>query len=191
MSVAVKRELRRYFLKRREGLPEEERKRLSARIVERVLSLPQIGEAGSVLLFCPHRGEPDISSLFSWTLKEGKELLLPKVEGDGLRLIRVRGQGELSPGAYCILEPTGGEEVEPEGVDFSLVPGVLFDAEGYRIGYGKGYYDRLLKRLGGLKVGVCYQFQLVEEVPKDSWDVPVDLVVTEEKTYQGGKVRWA
>jgi len=69
------------------------------------------------------------------------------------------------------------------------VPGVLFDKVGYRIGYGKGYYDRLLTKLGGIKVGVCYQFQVVEELPRDSWDKPVDLVVTEEKIYEGGNER--
>ncbi|MEN3027642.1 MAG: 5-formyltetrahydrofolate cyclo-ligase, partial [Aquificaceae bacterium] len=65
MTLATKRDLRKQFLKRREGLSQEERERLSARIVERLLSLPQLLKARSLLLFCPHRGEPDISSLFS------------------------------------------------------------------------------------------------------------------------------
>ncbi|MEJ5339225.1 MAG: 5-formyltetrahydrofolate cyclo-ligase [Aquificaceae bacterium] len=187
MKVADKRNIRKKFIHKREALTEEERRRLSEGVVRNLLSLEQLREAKTVLMFCPHRGEPDITLLFSWVIREGKSLLLPKVEGDGLKLIRVEEGVDLSPGAFCIPEPSGGEEVNPEEVDVSLVPGVAFDREGYRIGYGKGYYDRLLERLGGLKVGVCYQFQLLEEVPRDDWDMPVDLVVTEEKIYQGGK----
>ncbi|MEJ7556308.1 MAG: 5-formyltetrahydrofolate cyclo-ligase, partial [Aquificaceae bacterium] len=101
--------------------------------------------------------------------------------------IRLEDTTSLSPGAFCILEPSKGKEVRPEEVELSLIPGIAFDKAGYRIGYGKGYYDRLFERLGGLKVGVCYEFQVLEEVPRDDWDMPVDLVVTEEKIYQGGK----
>ena len=187
MKLSEKKDLRKVYIKKREGLSEEERNRLSSAIVERLLNLQDLQKAMRVLLFCPHRGEPDITPLFSWVHQRGKTLLLPKVVGEDLKVIRVEEGSELSPGAYCIPEPTEGEEIDPSYVDFSLIPGVLFDREGYRIGFGKGYYDRLLPRLGGVKVGVCYQFQVVEEVPRDSWDVPVDLLVTEEKIYKGGK----
>ncbi|MFN3975858.1 MAG: 5-formyltetrahydrofolate cyclo-ligase [Aquificaceae bacterium] len=189
MKLLGKKDLRRLYINKRESLPQEEREALSKRIVENILRLEEIRRARRVLLFCPIRGEPDITCLFSWVLREGKELVLPKVEGEGLRLIRVEQDTGLSPGAFCIPEPSHGEAMSPEEVDFSLVPGVLFDKKGYRIGYGKGYYDRLLDKLGGLKVGVCYQFQVLEELPRDSWDKPVDLVVTEEKIYEGGKER--
>lgn len=187
MKLLTKRELRKEYIEKREGLSQEERERLSYEIVNKILSLPSLEKAKKVLLFCPHKGEPDITPLFSWVFKEGKVLALPKVVGKELKLIRVKEDTSLRPGAFCILEPEDGEEIKPEEIDFSLVPGVLFDKRGYRIGYGKGYYDRLLAKLGGVKVGVCYQFQVLEKLPRDSWDMPVDLVVTEEKIYQGGK----
>ncbi len=189
MKVFAKKDIRRRIIQKREGLTEEERERLSEGIVKNLLSLRSLWDANTLLMFCPHKGEPNIMPLFSWVLQRGKRLLLPRVEGKDLKLIRVEDDTSLSPGAFCILEPSGGEEVRPEEVDLSLVPGVAFDREGYRIGYGKGYYDRLLERLGGLKLGVCYEFQVLEEVPRDDWDMPVDLVVTEEKIYQGGKER--
>lgn len=181
-----KEELRRLYIKRREELSPEQRQRLSLSIVERIRELPAFKDAKKVLLFCPHRGEPDITPLFDVVIKEGKELILPKVNGNNLKLIRVRDKGDIKPGAFCILEPQGDEEVSPEEVDLSLVPGVAFDKEGYRLGFGKGYYDRLLGSLAGLKVGVAYDFQVVERLPRDSWDRPVDLVLTEKNLY-GGK----
>ncbi|MCS7262643.1 MAG: 5-formyltetrahydrofolate cyclo-ligase [Aquificaceae bacterium] len=185
--MTLKKELRRCFIKEREALPPERRRELSLRIVEKVLQLPQLREAKSVLLFYPHRGEPDIRPLFSWVLGEGKELLLPRVSGQELKLLKVQDPQELLPGAYGILEPPGGEEVKPEEVHFSLIPGLLFDRAGHRVGYGKGYYDRLMGKLGGTKVGVCYHFQVLDKVPTDPWDVPVNLVITEKNTYKGGE----
>lgn len=180
-----KEKLRRFYIKKREELPSEERQRLSKAIVERVKELPAFKRANNLLLFCPHRGEPDITPLFDVVIKEGKNLILPKVNGRDLRLIKVEGKENLGLGAFCILEPQGGEEVRPEDIDFSLVPGVAFDKEGYRLGFGKGYYDRLLERLGGIKVGVAYEFQVVERLPRDTWDKPVDLVLTEKNFYGG------
>lgn len=188
--VADKRLIRKIFINKREALSEEERRELSQRIVKNLLSLGALERANTLLMFCPHRGEPDITPLFSWALSKGKRLALPKVEGNELKLLKVKEDTQFVEGAFCIREPAEGEEVQPQEVDLALVPGIAFDRQGYRIGYGRGYYDRLLGKLGGLKVGVCYQFQLLEEVPRDSWDVPVDLVVTEEKTYEGGKERW-
>ncbi|MEJ7622030.1 MAG: 5-formyltetrahydrofolate cyclo-ligase [Aquificaceae bacterium] len=187
MKVLTKDDIRRLIIQKREALTEEEREKLSEGIIKNLLSLKPLWDAKNLLMFCPHRGEPNITPLFSWTLQRGKALLLPKVEGKNLRLIRLEDTTSLSPGAFCILEPSKGKEVRPEEVELSLIPGIAFDKAGYRIGYGKGYYDRLFERLGGLKVGVCYEFQVLEEVPRDDWDMPVDLVVTEEKIYQGGK----
>lgn len=185
--MKLKEKLRRSYLKTREGLEEGKRKKLSELIVNRLLSLSVLKSARRLLLFCPHKGEPDITPLFKWALCEGKDVVLPKVEGEELKLIRVSDTEGLEPGSFCILEPTEGEEVSPESVELSLIPGVVFDKKGYRLGFGRGYYDRLMDRLGGLKVGVAYEFQIVEEVPRDSWDRPVDMVVTEENIY-GGKV---
>ncbi len=186
MKLLEKKELRRIYINKRESLSQEEREALSKRIIDRILELEEIKGAKKVLLFCPIRGEPDITPLFSWVLKEGKSLVLPKVEGKNLKLVEVEGEKDLSIGAFCIPEPTKGKEVLPQEVDLSLVPGILFDKEGYRIGYGKGYYDKLLGKLGGIKVGVCFDFQVVERLPRDSWDKPVDLVLTDKKLYKGG-----
>jgi len=113
-------------------------------------------------------------------LSRGSRLVLPKVAGEELELLYVEDLSSLERGAYGIPEPSGGQKASPEEIEFAAVPGVAFDREGYRLGFGKGYYDRLLKKISAPKVGVAYSFQVIDYVPRDEWDEPVDLIVTEE-----------
>lgn len=178
-AVETKGEIRRELLKKRSSLDEEERERLSRSICLRIASLPEYKRAQSILFFYPVKGEPDIRALLTQAIKEGRALL-PKVEGEDLSLHRVGSLSDLSPGAYGIPEPLVKDQVEPSSIDLLLVPGVGFDLEGFRLGWGKGYYDRLLKRAGGTKLGIAFSFQVLDRLPRDHWDVPVDAVVTEK-----------
>ncbi|WP_340690121.1 5-formyltetrahydrofolate cyclo-ligase [Hydrogenobacter thermophilus] len=187
MKVLKKSELRRAYLNRREAMGEEEVFLYSERIKRGVKSLPDFKDAKKILFYCPIKNEPDLTSLIWESISLGKEALLPKVDGDRLRIYKVEHSNQLKPGSFCILEPEDGTQVEPEEVDFALVPGIVFDTKGYRIGFGKGFYDRLLKRVKGVKVGVAYSFQVLEEIPVDSWDEPVDLLITETYILKGGK----
>ncbi|AAC07587.1 5-formyltetrahydrofolate cyclo-ligase [Aquifex aeolicus] len=175
----LKSELRKKVLHKRINLSEEERRRLSEKVISNLKSLPEFKKSKKVALYCPIKGEVDLTPLFPEVLKE-KELILPKVEGNEISLYRVHSPACLGVGAFGIMEPVEGERVNPEDVDFIAVPGVAFDLEGYRLGFGKGYYDRLLKRVKGLKVGVAYSFQVFERLPRDAWDIPVDVLVTEK-----------
>ncbi len=179
-AVESKSEIRKELLRRRSSLDEEEKERLSQSICLRIASLPEYKGAHNILFFYPVKGEPDIRALLIRAIKEGRALL-PKVKGKDLSLHRVSSLSNLSPGAYGIPEPSAGEEEDPSCIDLLLVPGVGFDLEGFRLGWGKGYYDRLLKRAGGTKVGVAFSFQVLERLPRDHWDVPVDAVVTEKE----------
>ncbi len=178
-ALEKKGEIRRELLKRRRSLKEGERKALSASICSNLRSLPEYGQAERILFFYPVKGEPDIIPLLGRAIEEGRAFL-PKVDGEDLTLCRVPSLQSLVPGAYGIPEPQGEEVVSPAWIDLLLVPGVAFDREGFRLGWGKGYYDRLLKRAGGMKVGVAFSFQVFERLPRDPWDVPVDAVVTEK-----------
>ncbi len=122
-------------------------------------------------------------------LSDGKALLLPRVERGGLGLYEVRDlAADLEPGTWGIREPKPARcpPADPGRVDFALVPGVAFDREARRLGYGGGFYDRLLA--GGLPeatplVSGAFGVQIVDEVPVDPHDAPVDLVVTEGSIY--------
>ncbi len=185
-----KKELRRYFLNKRDEMGEEEVRLYSESINERIKSLYEFKEAKKLLLFCPFRKEPDITPLFLESASSGKETIFPKVDNNDLRLYKVDSMEAFKRGSFCILEPQYGEEVSPEEIDLVLVPGLAFNIRGYRIGFGKGFYDRLLKKIRGTKVGVAYSFQVVEELPTDEWDQPVDLIVTEKYVIKNGGKRY-
>lgn len=172
---------RREFLKRRVRLEEGLRRKKDRKITENLFCLRELREARLILFYYPLRGEPDITPLMRVFMKKGGQVALPKVEGEHLGLYLVSSLSSLKKGSFGVLEPTEGVRVEPEDLDLALVPGILFDRAGYRIGFGKGYYDRLLNRIKALKVGVAYAFQVLESVPRDPWDRPVDVVVTEKE----------
>ena len=113
-------------------------------------------------------------------LQTGHRVLLPVVVGDDLELRLYQGEDSLRAGAYNIMEPVG-PLFPPEAygqIELAIVPGMAFDAAGHRLGRGKGYYDRLLPRLASAyKVGVCYPFQFIADVPSEEHDVAMNEVV--------------
>jgi len=132
------------------------------------------------MLFYPIRGEPDLLPLVE-KYKNLKEFYLPKVYGERILPARFSDLSGLRRGAFGIPEP-GGDISKPEELELILVPGVLFDEEGFRIGFGGGYYDRFLRGLSVPKVGVAFSFQVVRSLPREPWDVPVDILITENIT---------
>lgn len=137
--------------------------------------------AGTVLLYHALPDEVDTTSLLErgWLL--GKRILLPRVVGDNLELC-IYTPDTLQPGAYGIMEPTG-DVFPPERyaeIDLAIIPGMAFDRHGARLGRGKGYYDRLLPLMSGAyRVGLCYEFQLLDFLPMEEHDVTMNEVVTE------------
>lgn len=107
-----------------------------------------------------------------------KRMLLPVVVGNDLELRIYTNPDELTAGAYGIKEPSGKAFTDYQSIDFIIVPGIAFDERGFRLGRGKGYYDRLLPQLSGYKMGICFPFQMVEEVPAESFDICMDEVIT-------------
>lgn len=112
--------------------------------------------------------------------KNEKNLLLPVVKGNDLELRRYTGRQDLRVGAYQIEEPTGELFVKYEEIDMALIPGMSFDMDGNRLGRGKGYYDRLLPKLSSYNVGICFEFQISEEVPCEPFDQKMDAVLSEK-----------
>lgn len=123
-------------------------------------------------------GEVDLRGLFG---RIDKQWVFPRVRGEDLKFYRVKNiEAEMRVGAFGILEPMDGlEEVELGEVDIFLCPGLGFDRKGGRMGRGRGFYDRLLKQAkpDAVKIGVCFPFQMVDDVVMESHDVRMDLVV--------------
>ena len=153
---------------------------LSAVICNKVLALASWQEAGTVLLYYPLPDEVDVRPLIKEAFENGKRVLLPVVKGEDLELRLYEGETSLKKGAFGIMEPTGllfAEEQYPD-IQLALVPGMAFDRVGHRLGRGKGYYDRLLPKLTKARLqGICFPFQLLDEVPADPHDIPVQEVL--------------
>lgn len=152
-------------------------------IMDAFLRLPEFEAASCILLYASKGSEVHTDGIIQSALSLGKKVVLPvtKKEEKKLALYEVKDVRELAPGAFGILEPKQVPEMEvaPEEVGLAVVPGVSFDRRGHRIGYGMGYYDSLLKKVKGKKIGLAYSLQIVEHVPNEPHDVAVDMIVTE------------
>ncbi len=188
---AQKEALRKAALKRRDALPEEQREHKSRRIAEAISKLPEFRAAQTVLLFASYSSEVNTWPLIRQALDAGKTVALPRVEEHrwALSIRRVRDLGEdLQPSQWGIMEPKQHcRLVELDKLDFVLVPGVAFDEQGRRLGYGGGFYDNLLRSLppgddGPVLVAIAFEMQVVARVPGDRSDVPIPLIVTEQRT---------
>lgn len=112
-----------------------------------------------------------------------KEFFLPRVNGVNLDILPY-SKSTLRLGAFQIEEPDGDDTVDINQIELIVVPGVAYDRKGNRVGRGKGYYDRLLNNTKALKVGVAYDFQMVEEIDAEPHDVKVDIVITDKGIYK-------
>lgn len=183
-------QIRTEILKRRNDLPTGVREGWSAAITDIIRAGEAWQRAEVIMGYASFGSEVDSFPLLRVTLQAGKTLVLPKVNRRlmNLSLLTVSSvDDDLEKGAWGIPEPR--EECCPpmaaEKLDLILIPGVAFDLYGGRIGYGKGFYDRLLRNLraGGSRapaVGVAFQLQVVERIPLEAHDVLIDGVVTEE-----------
>lgn len=125
---------------------------------------------------------PDEINTHDFVIKwaASKRIVLPVVVGDELELRLFSGVENMEQsGGFGIMEPKTGQLVNPDEIDFAIIPGVAFDRKGNRLGRGKGYYDRTLPLLRrAVKVGIAYEFQIIDSVPVSEHDIPVDLVIS-------------
>ena len=177
--------LRTAALAARRQLGTEERAAASARAVERLLTLPELRSARTVLLFAAARDELDVGGAVGPLRERGARTLFPRVRGPELELVAASDLRTLQLGYRGIREPAG-PSIDPEVVDVAVVPGVAFDPHGGRLGHGGGHYDRLLARLPQttVRIGIGFACQVVPAVPRAEHDLPVDLVVTEHRVHR-------
>ncbi len=149
-------------------------------LVERFLALPQVEEADTVMLYCGVGRELDTAPILDALLARGKRVCYPVcLPGRQLECRAVDHPERLVPGTFGIPAPGEDCPVVPKGeIGVVLVPCLMCDAAGHRLGYGGGYYDRFLADYGGLTVCICPKNRRVEELPHDGFDIPVKLVLT-------------
>ena len=134
-----------------------------------------------IMLYMPLGNEVDLTAIKTKALADGKRVVLPVTEkNSGIIIPICVGENTVfKKGNFSVLEPQSTEIADMTRVDVVLVPGIAFDKRGARVGFGKGCYDMFLESYNGIKIGVCYDFQLQREIPADSHDVRMDYILTE------------
>jgi 5-formyltetrahydrofolate cyclo-ligase len=180
---------RRALLAERDGIPAEVRAAKGRLITAAIAGLPELVRARRVLAFASFRSEFDTTALMRECLAAGRTILLPVVEraSNSLALYLVEGLHELTPGYMGIPEPLHLPESRRRRItdaDVAIVPGAGYDPDGHRIGYGGGYYDRLLsgRRDGCTLIAPAFEEQLRPGVPFEPHDIRVDIIVTDRRT---------
>ncbi len=180
-----KREIRKRIMALRNAMPLEAIAAKSSAIVRRLTELREIRESSTLMVYLSFGSEVVTDGLIDWGWEAGKRIVVPFCHPESREMTPclLGGFAELETGHYGIREPKADSlrVVSPGEIDAVLVPAVAFDRQGYRVGYGGGYYDRFLPKVPrAAKIGAVFACQIVPEVPRDRYDVQADRVVTEE-----------
>ncbi len=186
MSTDAKRMLRLEMRKRRAAIPAALRPSRAAALRDRLLGLQEVAGAGVVAAYLSFGTEMSTGPLLASLAERGTKVLVPYLAGGEIELASYEPGDELVATAYGPSEPAVRRQVDPGTVDVVVAPGLAFDRLGRRLGYGGGYYDRLLGRLRAARpgitvVGIGFSSQVVSEVPAGPLDARVDLVVTDRE----------
>lgn len=182
-----KSDLRKKILAKRDLLSEEELNYKSMLIRENLWTLNEFTKAENIFLFVNFRSEVRTMPIIEKCLEEEKNVILPLTDLKNKRLILyyVKNLNNLNEGTYGILEPDPeiNERADIKNIDCAIVPGSAFDEKGGRMGYGGGFYDRLLPdlRAGVPKIAIAFELQIIDEVPMGYYDQKMDIIVTEKR----------
>lgn len=173
-----KKQLRRAIRTQKQAMTPEQIEEKSARLTELFLRTEQYKAAKTVYGYLPYNQEVRTVALLEQAMADGKKVAVPKVYGDEMRFHYMQDLSRTREGYAGIPEPVGDEPVAEDETALVLMPGVAFTKEGGRIGYGGGYYDKFLAaQPEHPTVALCYDFQVVDALPTEEFDIPVDLVI--------------
>ena len=179
-----KAEIRHRILKKRKSIDVEQKAVFDQIIQEKVQKHPWFQEAQEVFCYVPIRGEVDTMPIIKAAWDLGKRVAVPKVlSKTEMKFFYIQSYDDQKPGVFGVLEPVTGQTAEP-GSACVIVPGSVFDSHGNRIGYGGGYYDRyLVSHPDYHTIAIAYSLQVIDELPTEDTDVPVQNLLTESKDY--------
>jgi 5,10-methenyltetrahydrofolate synthetase len=177
--------LRVEYARRRQQVALREQELAAAKVAERLSNFPPLAAMDQIGMYWAVRGELATGESFFLLRSRGCKLYFPRVrdsEPAGLEFAEVDDPKKMVPGPYGILEPPSSDSaVHLERIPALLIPGIAFDEQGHRIGWGKGYYDKLLQGFPGTKVGLAYDFQVLNSIPCSETDQSMDFIVTERR----------
>jgi 5-formyltetrahydrofolate cyclo-ligase len=179
--------IREEMKRKRDSLTAEDAEKLSAGVAFQLSKMSRYANARTVLFFAAKGKEVQTKSLILKALRSGKKVLLPitNMAKEKLEIAEIRNYDtDLKIGSFGIPEPVKRQESASEKIDLVIVPGLAFGRDGNRIGYGLGFYDKLLPELkeinpGMKSIGLAYNFQVLDRVPRNELDWKVDVIITE------------
>lgn len=187
-----KRKIRQEFLKKRNNLSQDEIKSKSEKIEKELFSLPEFQRAKTVMFYVSFRSEVETEKMTRNALKLKKKIVIPVVHGEKIVVSEIKNlKKELTKGSFGIKEPKKEfrRRVNQKEIDLVVVPGVVFDKRGGRLGYGRGYYDRFLRSKSIISrmshsrqcalIGLAFDLQIARKIPLVKGDMKVDKIVTE------------
>ena len=180
----MKDEVKKKMLEKRKYLPKEEIIEKSRKIEANLFNLEQYKKSKTIMFFVSFNSEAYTHDMIRKSLKD-KTVVVPKVVHHEIEPSVIIDFDNLISGKFGILEPIDVIKIAYKNIDLVLVPGIAFDKEGHRIGYGFGYYDRFLRKVPkALKIGLAFDFQVADKIPREAHDASVDLIVTDERVIE-------
>ena len=178
--------LRTNILDKRNALSKSEVLEKSSSIKKRIFKMDLFRDAQNILFYVSYGNEVYTHDMIKESIKVGKTVVVPKsvTKNHTLILSRFTNWNDLEMGAYNILEPKNESltKVDIESIDLIIVPGVVFDESGNRIGHGRGYYDRLLNGSQNIPtIGLAFEFQIVENIEPEQHDEKINIIITEDR----------
>ncbi len=166
----------------RASIPQTQKELFDGAICDNIISLRAFSEADTLLTYYPIGSEINVTPIAEEAFRLGKSVAYPVCdpESNTLTFRYISSHSELVCGNYSIPEPRSDAKIfEGEGQSLCIVPALSVDKQGYRLGYGRGYYDRFLKDFSGVAVAAVYSNLMTDKLPRDKYDIPIEFIVTE------------
>jgi 5-formyltetrahydrofolate cyclo-ligase len=184
MNIQEKKHIRDQILKQRESLDLNIRSQWDESIFNRFISSEFYKKAATIFAFVSFKSEVDTHKIIKYAAEDGKTIYVPKIQSKekGIEIFKIEDFNQLKKGYFGILEPVEGcVPADKNTIDLILMPGVAFDRLGGRLGYGAGFYDRFLSGMDekANKIALAYHFQILNRIPMDKYDIPIDGVISE------------
>lgn len=182
----IKQEQRKNILEKRNCLTVGQINCISEIIINKLIKLEAFKQSNVIMCYMDFNNEVKTKDFINLCFIMGKRVAIPYIKSNSemvaVEIINI--ENDVVRGSYGILEPkNNAAEIEPKEIDFVITPGIAFDKEKNRLGYGKGYYDRFLEKVkkNCFKVAIAYDFQILDSISKDNHDIPLDMIISEKR----------
>jgi len=181
----MKKELRKKGLEIRNQMKQQEVIDLSKKIIEQIKISCNLNQYQVIGFYMPLGNEVDLRPLMTEVIALGKTVVIPKVQDKyNMDFYPIKNINDIHVGRFNVLEPNNEKKIPKTKIDIIFIPGIYFSKDHYRLGFGAGYYDRYLKDYHQKKIGVCFSFQYISQIPTDHYDIPMDEIIMENPLHQ-------